>query len=168
MTDNSSLKNRLRNRVCGICLKDNQLLMVKLRLGDNPLWIPPGGGIEFGESAADALKREFAEETGLKIGVGELLFVNEFIAPPLHAIEFFFEVFIESGSLVRGFDPELGEGSQIIEEVRFMSFGEIKRENPLHLHRVFRLCNSIEELRALRGYLPSGSGFAGFKDEQDS
>jgi hypothetical protein len=35
------------------------------------------------------LKREFLEETQTDITIGEMLFVNEFLEPPLHAIELF-------------------------------------------------------------------------------
>lgn len=37
----------------------------------------PGGGIEFGETAAEALKREIAEEIGIDINVGQKLGVYE-------------------------------------------------------------------------------------------
>ena len=40
-------------------------------------WRPLGGTIEFGERAADALRREFAEEAGLAIDQPELLTVME-------------------------------------------------------------------------------------------
>lgn len=37
----------------------------------------PGGGIEIGENIEQGLKREFREETGLKVDVGRLLTVQE-------------------------------------------------------------------------------------------
>lgn len=37
----------------------------------------PGGHVEPGETAAEALAREFAEETGLRVRVGEFLLANE-------------------------------------------------------------------------------------------
>ncbi|MBV8726678.1 MAG: NUDIX hydrolase [Candidatus Eremiobacteraeota bacterium] len=43
----------------------------------SPLWNLPGGRQDEGELLTAALQREFAEETGLKISVGELLFVSE-------------------------------------------------------------------------------------------
>jgi ADP-ribose pyrophosphatase YjhB (NUDIX family) len=37
----------------------------------------PGGHVEFGESAAQAVAREFVEESGLRVRVGELALVSE-------------------------------------------------------------------------------------------
>jgi 8-oxo-dGTP pyrophosphatase MutT (NUDIX family) len=38
----------------------------------------PGGGVEFGEGLADALKREFMEELDISVHVGEFFYINEF------------------------------------------------------------------------------------------
>jgi 8-oxo-dGTP diphosphatase len=38
----------------------------------------PGGGVEFGEGLADALKREFIEELGITVHVGDFFYVNDF------------------------------------------------------------------------------------------
>ena len=45
------------------------------------LWEFPGGGVEFGETLADALRREMHEEYGIQIAVGELLDVADHILP---------------------------------------------------------------------------------------
>lgn len=147
--------NQLRVRVCGLCRHDNRLLMVRHRgLGStNIFWSPPGGGVQFGETARQALIREFSEETGLVIDVGELLFVNEFIAPPLHAIELFFRVSITGGIQQLGIDPELGLDNQLIDEIKFMRVDEIKSYLPGEVHSVFQKCHSFDDLFQLRGYL---------------
>lgn len=41
----------------------------------------PGGGVEFGEGLTDALKREFMEELGITINVGDFFYVNDFFQP---------------------------------------------------------------------------------------
>lgn len=148
--------NRLRLRVCGLYCQKDQLLMVRHR-GIGPtdtFWCPPGGGAQFGEAAPDALIREFAEETGLDVQVGELLFVNEFMQPPLHALELFFRVDALGGQLLAGTDPEMSPDGQIIQEVRLMSFDEIKAYPPEEVHALFRFCHSLSDVFALRGYLP--------------
>ncbi len=147
--------NRLRLRVCGLYREDNRLLMVCHRgIGPtNTFWCPPGGGAQFGEKAPDALIREFSEETGLDVAIGDLLFVNEFMQPPLHAMELFFEVQVTGGSLQRGTDPEMGPDEQIIQDVRLMSFDEIKRYPPEEVHAMFRYCDSLDDVFKLRGYL---------------
>ena len=42
-------------------------------------WEFPGGSVEFGEKLADAVAREFLEEYGMVIEVGELLAVDDHI-----------------------------------------------------------------------------------------
>jgi ADP-ribose pyrophosphatase YjhB (NUDIX family) len=43
------------------------------RRADNGLWCVPGGGMESGESAAEACEREVFEETGLSVRVKRLV-----------------------------------------------------------------------------------------------
>jgi 8-oxo-dGTP diphosphatase len=86
--------NRLRLRVCGLCIQDDKVLLVKHKsLGEKGyLWAPPGGGVNYGESVEEALKREFLEETGLEINISRFLFVSEYLDVPLHALELLFKL----------------------------------------------------------------------------
>ncbi|GAB2773703.1 hypothetical protein GCM10027275_15880 [Rhabdobacter roseus] len=147
--------NRLRVRVCGICVIDNRLVMVRHK-GIGPtdtFWCPPGGGIQFGENAHDALRREFVEETGLVIEPREMLFVNEFMQSPLHAMELFFSTQVLGGEVLLGIDPEMTDGNQIIYEVRLMTMEEIKSFPEHEVHQLFRYCSTIEDIYGLKGYL---------------
>ena len=41
----------------------------------------PGGGLEFGEGTRDCLRREFKEETGLDVRVGDHIYTTDFYQP---------------------------------------------------------------------------------------
>lgn len=140
---------RLRVRVCGICWRDDKLLMANHRgLLPGQFWAPPGGGVEFNESAETCLQREFREETGLEVTLERFLFACEFIRDPLHAIELFFEVSIAGGKLRKGDDPEL----PTIEEVKFMLPSEISALPSTERHGIFNLIRSPEDLKILTGF----------------
>lgn len=63
----------------GIVVKDGHLLASKEydRAKDESFYRLLGGGIEFGETAMQALRREFAEELGIELASAELLEVTE-------------------------------------------------------------------------------------------
>lgn len=57
---------RIRQAVRAIVLApDPAVLLVRFEFPTATVWAPPGGGIEAGESALDALRRELYEEAGL-------------------------------------------------------------------------------------------------------
>lgn len=145
---------KLRVRVCGICIKDERLLLVRHKglSASGTLWAPPGGGMEYGEDAKTALRREFLEETGLDVEVGEFLFVHEYLDKPLHGIELFFEVKNVAGTLKSGSDPEMDDNFQIITQTSFMPLEEIKKIPEPSLHYVIQNITSFESLLKLRGY----------------
>jgi ADP-ribose pyrophosphatase YjhB (NUDIX family) len=144
--------NRLRVRVCGICVHDDSLLMVNHQgISEGDFWAPPGGGIEFGESAEGSLQRELAEETGLDISIQKFLFAVEFVHPPLHAIELFFRVGCKDFTLKTGSDPEEGSPA-IIKDVRLMPWNEILALPPSHRHGIFTLVDHPSSITALNGY----------------
>jgi 8-oxo-dGTP diphosphatase len=141
--------DKVRVRTCGICWKDGRLLMVNHSLvTPTNFWAPPGGGVEFGQSVSETLRKEFKEETGLQITPGNFLFGCEYIQKPIHSIELFYSVTVDSGTLKSGYDPEL----QIIRDVRFLSTEEIQCIPSGELHGIFRLINSPAALNDLRGF----------------
>ncbi|HTF22082.1 MAG TPA: NUDIX hydrolase [Chryseolinea sp.] len=140
---------RLRVRVCGLLHDDERLLLVNHRLpGRSAWWAPPGGGIEFGESLEHTLKREFEEETMLKITVGQFAFGCEFLHEPLHAIELFFWVTRIGGTLQTGQDPEL----PLITDVRFMPAHEIAALPRDTLHGILHIAPTQIDLQQLKGF----------------
>ena len=120
--------NQLRIRICGICVQDNKILLINHSgLNEsNEFWSPPGGGLQFGETIEECLKREFLEETNTIILVGKFLKIREFLKPPLHAIELYYEVKIASGIVKKGFDPEMEE--QTINDIQWFNFEQILKK----------------------------------------
>jgi ADP-ribose pyrophosphatase YjhB (NUDIX family) len=62
-------KLQFRPSVYGILIENGKVLLSKQWDG----YDIPGGGVELDETLDEALKREFVEETGLKIKVGEIV-----------------------------------------------------------------------------------------------
>jgi 8-oxo-dGTP pyrophosphatase MutT (NUDIX family) len=87
----------------------------------------PGGGIEIGEHMADTLRREVLEETGIPIGVGPLVDVEElfFYYDPsgraYHGLHFYYLCDPLSGSLLS--DDRVVDGST--EKPRWVPFDSL-------------------------------------------
>ena len=66
-------------RVYGILLDpQNRILVSDEFIRGNYFTKLPGGGLEIGEGTRDCLKREFKEETGLDVTVGDHLYTTDF------------------------------------------------------------------------------------------
>lgn len=66
-------------RVYGILINDNNEVLIsdENRFGTSFTKFP-GGGLEFGEGLKECLVREFQEELGIEIEVGELFYCTDF------------------------------------------------------------------------------------------
>ena len=94
---------RLRNSAKAVGIRDGELLVTRNRSADDPAgdWLLlPGGGQHPGETLADAVRREVAEETGYVVEPLRLLWIREYIGSRHefafydageHQIEFMFE-----------------------------------------------------------------------------
>lgn len=154
----SKFGNHLRSRVNGILIQDEKLLMIKHMMSeDREFWSVPGGGMVYGQSASDNLKREFLEETGLEVAVGDYLFVHEYLDPPLHAMEHFFLVEKIGGQMKLGIDPELASAEQILTELRWMTVDELHSLPENALHQIFWRIKSLKDLGKWTGYFNFGN-----------
>ncbi len=83
-------------RVGGFLAFGERLLMVEQQRGDERYWLPPGGGVRFGETLSEALRREIQEELDLRVAVGRLLAIVESISPDpayaKHVVHLVFEL----------------------------------------------------------------------------
>lgn len=67
----------MRKAVRAIIIKDNKLLTMHRNKFGQAYYTLPGGGIDFGETAEETLKREVREETNLHVTNHRLVFVEE-------------------------------------------------------------------------------------------
>ncbi len=99
--------------VGAVVVDGDRLLMV--RRGHGPAggtWSIPGGHIELGETAAEAVVRELSEETGLAGVCGSFLDWSELIADDSHVVILDFEV-----SVLDDTDPVAGDDASEVEWV---------------------------------------------------
>lgn len=141
--------NRLRVRVCGILKDGNKILLIKhLNIGKaGVLYGPPGGGLEFGESIYERLVSEFKEEASIDIEPLDFIGINEFLDPPLHAIELFFNVKHVEGNINLGYDPEMEGGTQILKEIKFYDIDFIQSLPTEQIHPfILKMVSNQEHL----------------------
>lgn len=82
--------------VAGIIFSSDRASVLLIQRRDVPVWVLPGGGIDKGESAEDAIVREILEETGFTVKVDRL--VGDYI--PINRLSkrtYLFECFIIGG-----------------------------------------------------------------------
>lgn len=116
-----------RLAVRALIVQDAGLLLVNAfpAARGSDLWCAPGGGVERGRSLPKNLQREVFEETGLRIGVGELALVNEFHDPntSFHQVDLFFRCQITDGQL----DPGWKDPENVVNARRFFTRKELSQ-----------------------------------------
>lgn len=86
---------------------------------DGRTWYTPGGRLAPGESLRECVVREVYEETGLKVEVGNLVYVAEFWEEEFHRhkVECFFLATLEAGQRAEGWKDLDG----LVEHMRFVT-----------------------------------------------
>ena len=71
------MDRQVRISAKGLIIKDGRMAAIKIRDEGEEWFIMPGGGMESEELLPEAVEREIAEELGMRVKCGELLFVIE-------------------------------------------------------------------------------------------
>lgn len=89
--------------------KDNKILLVRHKKGNQRYWVLPGGRLEYGETFEECAVRELKEETGLDVEVERFLFLSEAIAPDRsrHIVNIFIKAKVVGGTMKLGDEPVL-------------------------------------------------------------
>ena len=121
-------------RVAGICVQNGKVLLQK-PTNDNG-YAFPGGHVAFNETNEETLKREFKEEIGANITVGELKWVAEIFFPwgdiPCHQICLYYMIDIESTDIPKNgmfYAKEHLEGRDFKIEFHWIPIDKIKDIN---------------------------------------
>ena len=103
-------------RIYGVLLRERegpQVLMARSRFMKSEFVNFPGGGVELGEAPIDALRREYAEETGLSIKPVRVLYASEAAhvstQRPMQIVSVYWLVERTGGELRRG-----GNGDDVV------------------------------------------------------
>ena len=86
----------------GAVVFDEEGRILLIERGRDPrkgLWAVPGGKVEHGEGMREAVRREVAEETGLDIDVGDVIWVGEVIEDEFHLVIIDFSATVVGGEL---------------------------------------------------------------------
>lgn len=129
-------------RVYGILLDENHRLLVSDEfIRGNYYTKLPGGGMEIGEGTRDCLKREFKEETGLEIEVGEHFYTTDFYQISAfnnkdQIVSIYYKVYTNDiGGLISSDIPFNFTASQIVdltkeaEVFRWVTWQELSKES---------------------------------------
>lgn len=100
-----------RIRVAAIIVEDGQLLLVRHEKDGVFYWMLPGGGVDYGETLAEALQRELRDELCIEAEIGPLLLANDSIPEDRHRhiVNLYFGARIAAG------DPQVGGDQRVVE-----------------------------------------------------
>lgn len=117
-----------RDRSQAVVCRDGKILMVQHFLFNRYFYSLPGGGIEDGETPAEAALRELKEEACVE---GEILrpLTVEYKPDRESRIYSFLVEVPESAVAKKGSDPELSPDEQSIRDVAWLSLSEIPEKD---------------------------------------
>lgn len=72
------MERRFNVRVYGIWIDNGRLLVNEAQIKDRAVIKFPGGGLDWGESTLDCLKREWQEELGLDVEILQHFYTTDF------------------------------------------------------------------------------------------
>lgn len=119
-----------RPRACAAILRDSQILLVLHVHDGRRYWTLPGGGVEPGETPAQAARREALEECGLAVRIIRPLFERDYSMGREYV---FLAETIGDGQVNMGNDPEHSPDDQWIQDVRWHTLESMQDDQQIKL-----------------------------------
>lgn len=108
---NATHVSKFRIAIYGVLVEDRKVLLTDTRVPSGVITNFPGGGLELGEAPCEALAREFKEETGIDVRIGELLFCSQLFQqnpeyPSEQLMHIYYRVYRDEGQVQLGGNNE--------------------------------------------------------------
>lgn len=71
------VEEKIAVRPCGILIENGKVLCILSQYKEGKFYLFPGGGVEYGESIEECVMREVLEETGIKVKIKKLVYIND-------------------------------------------------------------------------------------------
>ena len=138
-----------RGRAQCLVVRDNKVLMVKHKHGNDEWYCSPGGGIEKGETPEQAAIRELREECNMS---GTIIKKTSEYVDPYDDNNFFYTFHVNIGNQTPslGYDPEETLKVHTLVEVRWMSLDELSE-----IDRAFLWASGLLSIKQFAGELES-------------
>jgi ADP-ribose pyrophosphatase YjhB (NUDIX family) len=109
----------------GIILKDDDILLVRYDAADGGSYlVGPGGALDWGENAVQAIIRETMEETGVVVRPRRLLWIEDFQCARFKMCKIWMLCDVVSGRVV----PTAGARAEGITQAGWFKKGQLKNE----------------------------------------
>ncbi|CAM2068443.1 NUDIX domain-containing protein [Sulfidibacter corallicola] len=111
----------MRVRGAGMIIRDGKMLVLAYDYPKGRVLAIPGGGVHEGETLAESVCREFAEELGLTVRIGDLRYVGDMMAQPKipQTVHVVFDAEIVAG------EPVLNRNETSAAEVLWLDLAEL-------------------------------------------
>ena len=111
-------------------VRGDRVLLLEHRDSDDSYWFLPGGATGENEDPADAALRELEEECRVRAELLKLLSYNNY-SERFQEYSYLVDIGEQTPSL--GHDPELAEGSQILNDLRWLTLREVPERERRYL-----------------------------------
>lgn len=137
-------EKRVRPGVKALIVHNGKILMIREKIGDLVISDFPGGGIEYGESFEETVKREVFEEVGLKIEMGKLVgswwFIN---SEKVHIVCLGYQCSLMGSEII---DVSKNPANEQIFEAKWYSKNEILENSDVMLKKSHGMLEAVRNL----------------------